>query len=57
MNEPLSKEEIKRIQNTLATVFGELLANTGNSPEVRLAIVKYTFGYMGASYGLHIEVD
>ena len=44
-----------RIPEILSQVFEELLKREGDTPEVRLAIVNYTFGYMGASFGLHVS--
>lgn len=43
------------IQKELSEIFEKLLKEWGDTPEIRLLIVNYTFGYMGASFGLHIS--
>ena len=44
----------KKVAKTLSEMFEKLLDEHGDTPETRLAIVNYTFGYMGAAYGVHI---
>ena len=51
------REQRIAIQKKLATLFQRLLEQYGDTPVVRLQIVNYTMGYMGASYGLHVEGD
>ena len=42
------------INTTLAQTFEDLLKRFGDTPENRLAIARYTIGYMGIAYGMHI---
>jgi len=42
------------INTTLAQTFEDLLKRFGDTPENRLAIARYTMGYMGVTYGMHI---
>jgi len=42
------------IYTTLAQTFEDLLKRFGDTPENRLAIARYTIGYMGVAYGIHI---
>lgn len=43
------------IQKQLSVVFEKILKQHGNTPETRLKIADFTFGYMGVSYGLHVN--
>lgn len=50
----LTEEQKRELRNKLAKTFEELLKTYEDTPEVRLFIVNYAVGYMGAVYGLHI---
>ena len=50
----MTDEQRKEIQDYLSNVFENILNELGDTPETRLMIVQYTFGYMGASFGLHV---
>jgi len=49
----LEKQAALRID--LSLLLEKLLKKYGDTHEVRLQIVSYTMGYMGASYGLKID--
>lgn len=44
----------KEIQNSLSRTFKHIIKKYGYTADVRLMIVQYTVGYMGATYELHI---
>lgn len=51
----MDNELKKAIQAQLAKFFEILLQSTGDTPEIRLLIARYTMGYMGASYGIIVS--
>jgi hypothetical protein len=43
------------IKKELLNTFERILKEHGNTRKIRLLISNYTLGYMGASFGLHVE--
>jgi hypothetical protein len=49
------EQAAKAIQSVLSSCFEGLLTKYGDTKYLRLKICEYTFGYMGAQYGLHVK--
>jgi hypothetical protein len=48
-------EQNRNLRAQLSNFLEDLLEKYGDTPKTRLTIVNYVVGYMGASYGLHID--
>jgi hypothetical protein len=53
----LTEEQQREVRNKLTKVFEEIFHEYWDTGKMRLFIVNYTMGYMGAVYGLHIPQE